>query len=357
MFDCCCGTGGMLTIGKEWLQNNVNKKMQTLLFGQELNPETFAICKADMLITNEDPENIRIGTSFSKDQFKNQKFQYMIANPPYGVSWKSEEDFIKNESQNPNGRFSAGTPRTSDGQLLFIQHLISKMDSGGSRIGIVFNGSPLFTGDAGGGESEIRKWIIENDLLESIICLPNQLFFNTGITTYLWILTNSKPVKRKRKIQLINAANYYKELKKILGKKRKEITKDNIDQIVKMYLDFKENKNVKIYSSDFFGYTKITVEQPLKKDKKGNVKPDVSKRDFEKIPLSENIEDYFKKEVKPYLPNSWVDRSKDKLGYEINFNSYFYEYIPPKNLEKIKEELLEIEKESQKLTNIILKEK
>ena len=185
IMDPCCGTGGMLTIGKEWVKENVNPNIDLRLFGQELNPQTYAICKSDFLITDENPNNIHLGSSLSEDYLEGRKFDYMITNPPFGVSWKSEQDFVKTESQNPNGRFFVGTPRISDGALLFLQHMISKMESKGSRIGIVFNGSPLFTGDAGSGESEIRKWIIENDWLESVIAMPNQLFFNTGISTYI----------------------------------------------------------------------------------------------------------------------------------------------------------------------------
>ena len=197
VYDPCCGTGGMLTIGKKWIHENINKKMKIELFGQELNDETYAICKSDFLMSDENPENIKGPfSSLSEDGFSNRKFDYMITNPPFGVSWKSEEDFIKNEAKDPNGRFASGTPRTSDGSLLFLQHLIKKMEPKNSRIGIVFNGSPLFTGDAGSGESEIRKWIIENDLLETILMLPDKIFFNTGITTYFWILDNDKEKKR-----------------------------------------------------------------------------------------------------------------------------------------------------------------
>ena len=361
IFDCCCGTGGMLTIGKEWLQKNVNQKIKTLLFGQELNPETFAICKADMLITDEDPENIRIGNSLSKDQFKDQKFQYMITNPPYGVSWKSDENFVKNECQNPNGRFSIGTPRTSDGQLLFLQHLISKMDPSGSKIGIVFNGSPLFTGDAGGGESEIRKWIIENDWLECIVALPDQMFFNTGISTYLWVVTNKKSFKRKGKIQLVNASSHFKEMKKNLGNKRKIITQEQINEIIRLFLDFKENKQVKIFSNQYFGYTKITVENPLKengkiiKDKKGQIKSDSNKRDIERISLTENTGDYFDREVLPHLPEAWFDSSKGVVGYEINFAKYFYKHNPSRSLDEIEQDLMKLKEKTQGLLKEILK--
>jgi len=223
VFDPCCGTGGMLTIGKDWVLENINPQIEIKIYGQELNPQTYSICKSDLLISGENPDHIRLGSSLGEDGFTGEKFDYMITNPPFGVSWKSEEEFVTAEAQNPNGRFFAGTPRTSDGSLLFLQHMISKMEEKGSRIGIVFNGSPLFTGDAGSGESEIRRWIIENDWLECIVQLPDSLFFNTGITTYIWILNNSKKAQRKGKIQLINACGLFKPMKKSLGSKRKEI--------------------------------------------------------------------------------------------------------------------------------------
>ena len=222
IFDPCCGTGGMLTIGKDWVQNNINDKVEFRLLGQELNPQTFSICKSDMMITGENPENIRQGSSLSEDRFQGEQFDYMVTNPPFGVSWKSESDFIKNESENPLGRFSVGIPRVSDGSLLFLQHMISKMEEDGGRIGIVFNGSPLFTGDAGNGESDIRKWIIESDLLECIVSLPDQLFFNTGISTYIWVVTNKKSNERQGKVQLIDGSLFFKEMKKSLGNKRKK---------------------------------------------------------------------------------------------------------------------------------------
>ena len=223
IFDPCCGTGGMLTIGKEWVLENINDNVRFRLLGQELNPQTFSICKSDMMITGEDPNNIRLGSSLSEDQFQGEKFDYMTTNVPFGVSWKSEQDYIINESENSQGRFSVGTPRVSDGSLLFLQHLISKMEDKGSRIGIVFNGSPLFTGDSGSGESEIRKWIIENDWLECIVSLPDRLFFNTGISTYIWIVNNKKSDVRKGKIQLIDGSSFFKSIKKNLGEKSKEI--------------------------------------------------------------------------------------------------------------------------------------
>ena len=282
----------------------------------------------------ENPENIQgPSSSLSEDQFHDRKFDYMITNPPFGVSWKSDEDFVKQEEKDSNGRFSVGTPRTSDGSLLFLQHLIHKMEPSGARIGIVFNGSPLFAGDAGSGESEIRKWIIENDWLECIVSLPDRMFFNTGITTYIWIVTNKKSSDRVGKVQLIDGTSFSTSMRKNLGDKGKYITDEQISELFKIYQDNKENEQSKIYSNNFFGYNKVVIEQPLiengdlKVDKQGNPKPDISKRDSERVPLSENVDKYYTREVKPHIPESWMDRSKDKVGYEINFTKYFYKFI------------------------------
>jgi len=352
LFDPCSGTGGMLTIGKDWVLENINPNIDIIIYGQELNPQTYSICKSDLLISGENPDNIKLGSSLSEDGFTGEKFDYQITNPPFGVSWKSEEEFVNNESQNPNGRFFVGTPRTSDGSLLFLQHMISKMEDKGSRIGIVFNGSPLFTGDSGSGESEIRKWIIENDWLECIVQLPDSLFFNTGITTYIWIVNNKKKPQRKGKVQLINGSDLFKPMKKSLGSKRKEICEEQRNLILKTYTDFQETEICKIYPNHHFGYTKVTIEQPLvedgvvKTDKNGNPKSDGSLRDFERIPLGVDIDEYYEREVKPHLPNSWMDRTKDKVGYEINFTKYFYKYKPLRSLEDITKDLLELEKVS-----------
>ena len=238
IYDPCIGTGEMVTIGKQWVLENINPDIKINLFGQELNDTTYSICKSDFLITGEDPENIKGPSStLSDDQYQGKKFDYMIVNPPYGVSWKSEKEFVKNEEGDPNGRFFVGTPRVSDGSLLFLQHLIHKMEPSGSRIGIVFNGSPLFTGDSGSGESEIRKWIIENDWLETIVQLPDRMFFNTGITTYLWIVTNKKNSNRKGKVQLIDGSNHFQSMRKNLGDKGKEITPENRDQILSFQIN------------------------------------------------------------------------------------------------------------------------
>ena len=240
LYDPCCGTGGMLTVGKDWIKENISKDVEVNMFGQELNPQTYSICKSDFLITNEQPENIKLGNTLSKDGYQdtNRKFDYMICNPPYGVSWKKDEKYVKNESKELDGRFSVGTPRTSDGQLLFLQHMISKMEPSGSRIGVVFNGSPLFTGGSGSGESEIRKWIIENDWLEGVVLLPDQLFFNTSISTYIWIVTNKKNPQRKGKVQLIDGSLFYKSMERSLGKKRKYIEDSYRNEILKTFEKF-----------------------------------------------------------------------------------------------------------------------
>ena len=369
IFDPCCGTGGMLTTGKEYFREQINPEATIRLLGQELNAQTYAICKSDMLITGEDPDNIRHGSSLSDDQFQGQRFDYMITNPPFGVSWKSDEAAVKAEAQHANGRFSAGTPRSSDGALLFLQHILSKMEDRGSRVGIVFNGSPLFTGDAGSGESEIRRWIIENDWLECIIALPEKLFFNTSIATYIWILTNRKSAARQGKIQLINAVDFHEEMKRNLGNKSVFISDAHIRQLAELYTDFKETEHAKIYPNDFFGYTKVTVERPfierqevfgaekefVVRDKKGNPKPDTKRRDHERVPLTEDVEDYYQREVKPHVPDSWIDRQKDKVGYEINFNRYFYQYTPLRSLKEITDELLALERKSEGLLHEVLR--
>ena len=368
IFDPCCGTGGMLTLGKEYFREQINPDANIRLLGQELNAQTYAICKSDMLVTGENPDAIQLGSSLSNDQFQGERFDYMITNPPFGVSWKSDEGVVKTEAENANGRFSAGTPRSSDGALLFLQHMLSKMEDHGSRVGIVFNGSPLFTGDAGSGESEIRRWIIENDWLECIIALPEKLFFNTSISTYIWILTNRKSEARQGQIQLINAVDFFDKMKRNLGNKGGFISDTHIRQIVERYTNFEETEHSKIYPNEFFGYTKVTVERPLiekreilgeerevvLRDKRGNPKPNPALRDHERVPLTEKIDDYYQREVKPHLPDSWLDRKKDKVGYEINFNRYFYQYTPLRSLKEITDEMLALERKSEGLLNEVL---
>ena len=368
IFDPCCGTGGMLTVGKQYFREQINPKADIRLLGQELNGQTYAICKSDMLITGENPDNIQHGSSLSNDQFQGKRFDYMITNPPFGVSWKSDERAVKTEAQNADGRFSVGTPRTSDGSLLFLQHMLSKIESRGSRIGIVLNGSPMFTGDAGSGESEIRKWIIENDWLECIVALPEFIFFNTGIPTFLWILTNNKSESRKGKVQLISAVDFWEPMDKGLGEKRRQIGDQHVRQLMELYTNFEETEHSKIYPNAFFGYTKVTIERPLietceilgeeqefvVKDKKGNPKPDSALRDYQHVPLTEDIDDYHQREIKPYMPDSWLDRKKDKVGYEINFNQYFYSVQSLSSLQEITQDIVSLDQKSDKLMHEVL---
>jgi type I restriction enzyme M protein len=272
LFDPACGTGGMLSVAEEYLRE-LNPDARLEVFGQELNPESYAICKSDLIIKGQNPENIVRGNSFDQDGHKQRRFDYMLSNPPFGVDWKNAQKFVEAERDELGfaGRFGAGTPRINDGALLFLQHMIAKMkpvDSktgeGGSRIAIVFNGSPLFTGDAGSGESEIRRWILENDWLEAIVALPDQLFFNTGIATYIWVLTNKKPKKRRGKVQLINATGLFQKMKKSLGNKRNELSPEHIATIVKTFGEFRETPISKIFDNEDFGYRRITVERPLR---------------------------------------------------------------------------------------------
>ena len=351
IYDPACGTGGMLTVAEEYLRN-FNSSMQLLSFGQEINDQTYAICKADMLIKGSDDNKIKNGDTLADDKFKEERFDYILCNPPFGREWKVQEKAVKEESRlGVDGRFSAGYPAIRDGQMLFLQAAIGKMKPQGSRVAIIHNGSPLFSGDAGSGESNIRKYIIENDFLEVIVALPNDIFYNTGITTYVWVLTNNKSPQRKGKIQLINANDLYEKRRKSLGNKRNDIPKHYIEEITKIHKDFLQSENCKIFENIEFGYSKITIERPLLDidgnpvTKKGKVVPDTSKRDTENVPLREDIQDYFKREIQPYLPDSWIDKNKTKVGYEIPFNRYFYKYKAPRSSGKLMEEILEREKE------------
>lgn len=356
MYDPACGTGGMLSQSDEYFQAHNKSESATLrLYGQELNPESYAICKADMMIKGQDPQNIKQGNSFTEDGLINERFDYLLSNPPFGVNWKKVQTEVENEYNKLGyaGRFGAGLPSVSDGSLLFLQHMISKMNPDGSRLAIVFNGSPLFTGSAGSGVSNIRKWIIENDLLEGIVALPDQLFYNTGISTYIWILTNKKSIKRKGKIQLVNAVDFFVKMKKSLGNKRNIITAKQIEEITNVYGDFIESENVKIFNNENFGYTRVQVERPeqdekgnIKKDKNKQPKADTSLRDYENVPLIQDVDKYFEKEVKPHVPDAWMDRSKDKIGYEINFTRYFYKYEPLRALKDIRAEIMALEEET-----------
>lgn len=334
IFDPTCGTGGMVNLGKQFIHDMCDADTQPTIqtFGQELNEQSYAIAKSEALITGEDARNIRLGNSLSNDQFTSNRFHYIMANPPYGVTWKKDQAFVLNESLDPNGRFSAGTPRISDGQLLFLQHMISKMEPDGARIAVVTNGSPLFSGGAGSGESNIRKWIIENDWLEAIVALPNDLFYNTGIATYIWFLTNKKSHERRGKVQLINAAEIFHPAKKSLGSKRNDILADDINRILALYLDFEENDYCRIYPNKFFGSYELTVCQPKRDEngkiitKRGGIK-EVGKTDTESIAIGTDWKEYFATEVLPHIdPESWIDISKTKISYEINFSRYFYRH-------------------------------
>lgn len=356
IYDCCAGTGGMLSVAEEYL-NELNPEARLEVFGQELNPESYAICKSDMLIKGQNPSNIKKGNSISDDQLSNDKFDYLITNPPFGVKWGKIEKKVKEEHQElgHGGRFGAGLPSVSDGSFLFLMSLMSKMKPEGSRLAIVFNGSPLFSGSPSSkkNESSIRQWIIENDLLEAIIALPNQLFYNTGISTYIWIISNHKPAERKGKVQLINAVDFFVKMSKSLGDKRNKLSDKQILDITKIYGDFEEGEFSKIFDNTDFGYSKVTVERPLRDDdgkivldKKGKEKVDSSLRDTENIPLKVDIQNYMKREVLPHVPDAWVDESKTKVGYEVNFTKYFYKYKPLRSLEEIRADILALEKET-----------
>lgn len=460
IYDPCCGTGGMLTSAKNRI-DEMNPAATVRLYGQEVNPETFAVAKSDLYMLSKDgkdAENIAFGSTLSDDRHRKQKFDYILANPPYGKEWKNDRAAVKAEADlGRNGRFEAGAPRISDGQMLFLQHMISKMrtDEEGSRIAIVMNGSPLFTGDAGSGESEIRRWILENDWLDAIIALPEQLFYNTGISTYIWILTNKKTEDKKGLVQLIDASSFWTPLRKNLGDKRREISDDQIAAIVQLYRDRAESEHSKVFAASDFGYRKVTVERPLQqnfqasperiarlederafqnlakskkrdpqikaeeeaagraeqaliktilrdmpgtlfknrddftatltaaaksadyklsasirkailsalserdesadicRDKKGKPEADSQLRDSEYVPLREDVGDYFAREVAPHLPAAWINETvrdeKDggigKVGYEINFNRYFYQYQPPRPLDEINADIRGLEAE------------
>jgi type I restriction enzyme M protein len=453
LYDPACGTGGMLSVSEEYV-HELNRDSRMELFGEDLNELSYAICGSDLLLKGENLDHIHHGDSIKDNFFRGKTFDYMLANPPFGVEWKPQQAKIEkeHEEQGYGGRYGPGLPRISDGSLLFLMHMISYMKpvkEGGTRLAIVFNGSPLFTGSAGSGESEIRRWIIENDWLEAIVALPDQLFYNTGISTYLWIVTNRKASDRKGKIQLINGVSFFKKMRKSLGNKRNEICEEQRHQITRHYGDFKENEFVRIFDSREFGYQRITVERPLRRnfavnderlerirqgskfielaaskkrkdareitseetagiqlqntiisaisalkslgvvknretftgalketlkktnvavaaplfkemlqalsepddtadictDSKGNPEPDTELRDYENVPLSEDITSYMKREVLPHVPDAWVDERKTKVGYEINFNRYFYKYVPPRPLEEIEADLLKIEQE------------
>lgn len=351
VYDGACGTGGMLTASMEYAKK-LNSSSRMLCYGQELNAQTYAICKADMLIKGEDSNNIRHGNTLSGDLFPGETFDYIIMNPPFGIEWKNEKSAVMKEvEKGSDGRFPAGTPAISDSQLLFLQNAVSKMNPEGSKVAIIHNGSALFKGDAGSGESEIRRYVIENDLLDCIIQLPNDMFYNTGIATYIWILSNKKPGHRVGKVQLINASEFYNKMRKNLGSKRNEMSKEHIGNITKIYGDFVENEYSKIYENEFFGYRKVTVLQPELNDlgeplrnKKGDYIANKELTDTENIPLQEKIDDYMKREVIPFVKYAYLDTAKTKIGYEISFAKYFYKFQEPRKVEDIMDEILELDK-------------
>lgn len=391
IYDPTAGTGGMLSVAGEHLLAH-NPQARLTMFGQELNDESYAICKADMLIKGQDVGNIVVGNTLSEDGHGSRKFDYMLSNPPFGVEWKKVEKAVRQEHEQKgfDGRFGPGLPRVSDGSMLFLTHLLSKMrpaSDGGARFGIVLNGSPLFTGGAGSGESEIRRHVLENDLVEAIVGLPTDMFYNTGIATYIWILSNKKPDARKGYVQLIDASSYWQKMRKSLGNKRKEMSNDHIATVTRLFGDFIEAEVVtaidavghavgepqfvtdgeklpetpaggrlkrvpiaRIFKNEDFGYTTITVERPLrdaqgkvvlgvKGKQKGKPQPDSALRDTENVPLSEDIRAFFEREVLPHAPDAWIDDEKSKVGYEIPFNRNFYVFEPPRSLEVIDAEL------------------
>jgi len=438
ILDPACGTGGMLSVASERLRQ-LNPDATLVPFGEELQPETWAICQSDMMMKGSQGRIVR-GNSFSQDGFTGEHFDYFLCNPPYGVEWKKVERDVRDEAARLgfNGRFGAGLPRINDGSLLFLQHMVAKWkkpEEGGSRMAMIFNGSPLFTGGPGSGESEIRRWVIENDWLEAIIGLPDQLFYNTGISTYIWILTNRKRPEQRNKVQLINATGMFTKRRKSLGNKRNDIAPGQIAEIVRLHGDFAEGKLSKIFDGEDFGYRQITVDRPLRvryeatdgglerflaskavvalavgddelrvrlteafsaagqadttdrraaekavtaalrdidvEDKKAakemvraltvrdeaapvvmgkdGPEPDPDLRDTEEVPLKEDVQAYFGREVTPYVPDAWIDESRTKIGYEIPFTRHFYEYVPPRPLDEIDAEIRQLEEEIQGL--------
>jgi type I restriction enzyme M protein len=362
IYDPTAGTGGMLSVAGEHLAV-LNPDARLTMYGQELNAESYAICKADMLIKGQNIDNIIFGNTLAADGLPGKHFDYMLSNPPFGVEWKKIEKEIRKEAEQKgfDGRFGPGLPRVSDGSLLFLLHLISKMRpavDGGSRFGIVLNGSPLFTGGAGSGESEIRRYVLENDLVEAIIALPTDMFYNTGISTYVWIVSNRKPAARKGTVQLIDASGFWQKMRKSLGSKRKELSSSHIEQITQLFGRFDEYSRdglpiSRIFKNEDFGYRTITIERPERDSDgkivlggkgrgKGKPQPDSSLRDTENVPLNEDVEIYFKHEVLPHAPDAWVDHEKTKVGYEIPFSRHFYVFKPTRPLSEIDAELKEV---------------
>lgn len=352
--DPCAGTGGALSVFEDRV-SEVNPKATVVTYAQELNPQTYAICKSDTILKGQRALNVHRGDTLINDHMAGEYFGYQVSNPPYGVEWKKAKDAVTEEHRTLGyaGRFGAGLPRIRDGQLLLVKHMVAHMrkkEDGGGRIAVFLNGSPLFTGNAGSGESEIRRYLLEHDLVEAIVAMPNDFFFNTGIATYIWLLTNNKEDKRKGRVQLINANSIYSKMRKNLGSKRVEFSSEQIQQIVQTYLAFDESDICKIFDTEDFGYTTVTVERPLLDDggnvvtdKKGKPKPDSKLKDTENVPLKEDIDAYFEREVKPYASDAWMDRKKDRIGYEIPFTRYFYQYTPLRPSEEILKEIRELE--------------
>lgn len=369
VYDMAMGTSQMLGCMEERLKE-LDEDAEVTTFGQEINPATYAIAKSDMLIKGEDPENMKLGDTLSNDQFKGYTFDYIISNPPFGISWKPQQKVIQAESKlGDKGRFGIGVPSVSDGQMLFNLNGISKLKDTG-KMAIIQNGSPLFTGDAGSGPSEIRRYIIENDWLDAIVQLSTDAFYNTGITTYIWIISKNKPYHRSGKVQLIDASKCFEKRRKSIGSKRNDITDKCRDLIVRAYGEF-DNKEYsvddiscesKIFENVEFGYNKITVESPLF-DEEGNmvrkgkkIQPDPKKRDSENVPLDEDIDAYFEREVKPFNPSAWIDKNKTKMGYEIPFTRYFYKYTAPEKSEDIAKRIFELENDIVSSLNLLFVE-
>lgn len=364
LYDPTAGTGGMLALAEEHLLAQ-NPDARLTLFGQEYNPQSYAICKSDLLAKGHDATHIAFGNTLTEDAFRGRKFDFCMSNPPYGVDWKQYAKAIAKERDEagPYGRFAPGLPATSDGQMLFLLHLANKMrarEDGGGRVGIVMNGSPLFNGAAESGPSNIRKWLLENDLVEAIVALPTNMFFNTSIATYIWILDNAKQPEREGTVQLIDGSSFWTKMRKNLGSKGREIGREDRARVVQLYTDFidADPDYSKVLRNDEFGYWTITVERPLLDeagkpvvDRKGNLKPDPKRRDTEKVPftyggstrgsdgLAKVTQAYFDTEVKPHVPDAWFDQSKVKTGYEIPFTRHFYTYIPPRPLAEIDADL------------------
>ncbi|MCO5950903.1 type I restriction-modification system subunit M [Mucilaginibacter flavidus] len=387
VYDPCAGSGAMLTQSKIFATDpdgEIKSKAAFHLYGQENTGEMYATCKSDMLLKGEDPDKIKFGSTLSEYGFDpDLKFNFMLTNPPYGTSWKQDMDnlnvgtdkkisIIDKRFNLPIKNFRGKlenicvTSRSNDGQLMFLLHMLSKMKDvkdGGSRIASVHNGSALFTGDSGSSESAVRQYIIENDFLECVIQLPNDIFYNTGITTYVWIISNVKQQNRKGKVQLINAASsdFFYRRNKNLGAKKVELSADHIKKIQDLYFDFKENKYSKIFDNSEFGSYQVTIHRPksdetgkIIKDSKGNPKSDPALKDVENVPMKENIDTYFKREVLPYAPNSWYDKENAKIGYELPFNKYFYEFSVLRDLKDISKDILEIEEATDNLLNDII---